>query len=418
MHGDSRITRRDLLGAGVGAGALVIAGCSEPDPDPDPDPDPEPTGDIDIHHLDVGQADATVLVTNNETIVIDTGDWPQEGQPVIDYLENLGIQHVDHLVATHAHADHIGGQAELIEHFETEHDGVGFVYDAGIQHTSQTYEDYLDAVDEYDKDLLIVEEGEALPVDEMEVFALNPPANDTRDGLHYNSVTLLFGDGGISYLTTGDAETDAESRMTSEWPDLLDVDIYQAGHHGSSTSSNDGFVDAVDPDLGVISSAYDSQFDHPHDETLLTFDEHSVETYWTGVHARTKVIVENGTVTTETDESFSTDPLDILEATPDTGSDERIPIPLEDSDAATLVVDRIEGGTAVLLSGSGGSVDSQAVVPAGRLPAAAGEGTVLSVTVEDGAVRDISVDTEADEKRRQAISQRLERLSTPLSDVR
>jgi Predicted hydrolase (metallo-beta-lactamase superfamily) len=60
---------------------------------------------------------------------------------VLDYLEAIGVEHIDHLVATHAHADHIGGHAEVIEQFETEHDGIGFVYDSGVSHTTQTYED-------------------------------------------------------------------------------------------------------------------------------------------------------------------------------------------------------------------------------------------------------------------------------------
>lgn len=73
-------------------------------------------GELEVHHIDVGQADATLIITPaNETILIDTGDWRQSGEGVIEYLEAHGIDRIDHLVATHGHADHIGGHDEIIE---------------------------------------------------------------------------------------------------------------------------------------------------------------------------------------------------------------------------------------------------------------------------------------------------------------
>lgn len=85
---------------------------SEDDDDDDDDSDPveTPDGDLEIHHIDVGQADSTLLITpDDKTILVDTGDWRQDGQEVIDYLEAHDIDRIDHLVATHPHADHIGG---------------------------------------------------------------------------------------------------------------------------------------------------------------------------------------------------------------------------------------------------------------------------------------------------------------------
>ena len=75
---------------------------------------PAVDGELEIHHIDVGQADSTLIITpEGETILIDTGDWRQSGQGVIDYLDAHDIDRIDHLVATHAHADHIGGHDEI-----------------------------------------------------------------------------------------------------------------------------------------------------------------------------------------------------------------------------------------------------------------------------------------------------------------
>jgi len=411
MGRDRSFSRRSLLGAGIGAGVLAVAGCVQPDPGP-------PEGALRIRHLDVGQADATLLETpEDETVVVDTGDWQQKAETVIHRLESLAIDHLDHLVATHAHADHIGGHAALIEHFETERDGIGLIYDSGVPHTSQTYQNYIDAVEEYDHDLLVVEEGESLPVGGIDVSAVNPPT-DGGDDLDYNCVALRVEHDDVTYLTTGDAGADAEGRMVADRGGQLPADIYQSGHHGSDTSSTALFLDAVDPARSVISSAYDSQFGHPDDAVLSRYAEFGIETYWTGVHSEVVLTIEGESVTVDTDESFSTDPLDILAEKPDALGSRAGPVIGGESGTVTAVVDRIDAGAAVLLPESSGDILGQSVVPAGRLPPGTGEGSVLSVTVDEGAVRIVHADATAATQRSQALAARVEELSTPLGSVR
>ncbi len=274
-----------------------------------------PSGELEVHHIDVGQADSTLVVTpDGETVLVDTGDWRSDGEQVISYLEEHGIERIDHLVATHPHADHIGGHAAVIEHLEEESDGVGAVYDSGQPHDTQTYENYLDAVDAYGHELLLVEEGDRLPLDSeaVEAVVLNPSADSDGGEFHDNSVALAVEFGDVRYLLTGDAEREAESRLSREWAGRLDADVYQAGHHGSSTSSTGSFLDAVEPRVAVVSSGYDSQFGHPHDEVLERFAERGIETYWTGVHGDIVVTTDGTEVTVNPAESFSTDPMDLL----------------------------------------------------------------------------------------------------------
>jgi len=307
-------------------GAAGLAGCVDPgaledseDGDgvgSDGEAGPvEVTGQLEIHHIDVGQADATLIRTPaDETILIDSGDWPQDGSDVIEYLDEQGVDRIDHLVATHPHADHIGGHAAIIEAFETDRDGIGTIYDAGVPHTSQTYENYLDAVEEYGHELRIVRSGDELPLAGQNVTAtvLNPPEGVDGADLHDVSVGVLIEFGDVGYLTTGDAEREIEAQLLDRWAGELDVDIYQAGHHGSSTSSSAAFLDAVDPEIAIVSSALDSQYGHPHDETLEAFADRGIETYWTGTHGDVIVTTDGSTIDVATAETAPTDPTELL----------------------------------------------------------------------------------------------------------
>ena len=298
----------------------------------EPDTPATVDGELELHHIDVGQADATLIITPaGETILIDTGDWRQSGDGVIEYLETEDIDRIDHLVATHGHADHIGGHDAIIEWAETEGNGIGAAYDSGVPHTSQTYDRYLDAVEDHDVELLIVEEGDELPIDgAVEALAVNPPAGDSGSDLHDNSLALVIEYGEFTYVTTGDAETAGETHMVDEWESDLDADVYQAGHHGSRTSSTEPFLDAVAPEMVVISSAYDSQYGHPHDDVLETFAERDVETYWTGVHGDVVVTTDGeGETTVATREAFSSDAADLLAEKPADEDDQYAMTPSE-----------------------------------------------------------------------------------------
>lgn len=295
-------------------GLVLLTGCVDASTEDGP---VAVEGELEIHHIDAGQADATLVITpDGETILVDTGDWRQDGSDVIEYLDARGIDRIDHLIGTHGHADHIGGHAAIIEHFETERDGIGAVYDAGVPHTTRTYENYLDAVEEHDVELFVVEEGDRLPIDDGNVSGrvLNPPAGERGDDLHNNSVAVVFEFGEFRYLTTGDTESEAETRIIDAWEAELDAGVYQAGHHGSSTSSSQPFMNAVSPEVAIISSGLESQYGHPHDEVLEDFVDRGIETYWTGVHGDIIVTTDGSEIDIETENEFSSDPEALLEA--------------------------------------------------------------------------------------------------------
>lgn len=306
------------------AGTLVLAGCTTPVTTDGPQ---SPDGELEIHHIDVGQADATLLIgPEGETIVIDTGDYRADGEEVLAYLDEQGVDRIDHLVTTHPHADHIGGHEAVIDTYETERDGIGAIYDPGATTTTNTYDEYLDAVERHDVELFEVKRGDTLPTEGPIEAKVLHPGSSAPDELNDYSIVLSISFGESTYLTTGDVESGVESTLVEEYGDELEADIYQAGHHGSSTSSTEEFLSTVEPSVAVISSAGDSRFGHPRDETLERFGEHGIETYWTGAHGNVVVTTDGQRVSVEAERDQPTDASELVELKPIEDTTEQISV--------------------------------------------------------------------------------------------
>jgi len=304
---------------------VVIAGCtgiSTPDSnnigEPDsPTEEPVQTatavagnGTLDVHFINVGQSVSTLIVgPTGETMLIDTGDFTDDGEYVLEYLQEHNIERIDYMITSHNDADHIGGNAAVIEYYETESDGIGAIYDPGISAGTETYTEYLDAVETHDVTLYETREGDSIPFEGVDVSVLGPPAPYIEDeARNENSIVLKLQFGQTTFLFPGDAEDDQEEYLVENYGSGLESTVLKAGHHGSKSSSTGAFLDAVDPQAVVISSAYDSRYDHPNEETLQRLAERSLRTYWTATHG-TVVFVSNGnTVEVQTQREAPTDP--------------------------------------------------------------------------------------------------------------
>jgi competence protein ComEC len=271
--------------------------------------------DLSVHYIDVGQADATfVRGPDNETMLIDTGHWHDDGETVIAYLEARGVERIDYMVSTHAHADHIGGSAAVIRHFETEGDGIGAIYDSGVPHTSATYSNYLDAIEEHDVTLYETQAGDEIPLNGTNTTVLNPPADHGDEDLDANAVVVRIGYGDAGFLFTGDMTSATEDDLVDRWGDDIQSSVYQVGHHGSDSSSSPVFLDAVNPRIAIVSAAYDSQYGHPDPDVLDRLAERGIATYWTGTHGTIVASTDGDAVTIRTVGDAPTDPGSLRDA--------------------------------------------------------------------------------------------------------
>jgi competence protein ComEC len=329
--------KRQSIGAVVLVLALAFAGCAGTAPGESVSPEPteaSPTdtpiettaagtdtpanGTLSVHFINVGQSVSTLVVApGGETMLVDTGHYHDDGEHVLRYLREHGIDRIDHLVVSHGDADHIGGNAAVIEYYETEADGIGAVYDPGIAASTQTYGDYLDAIEEHDVTLFETREGDPIDFGAVDVQVLGPPEpyleNEARNE---NSIALRLGYGETSFLLPGDAEDDQEAYLVSEYGDRLNATVLKAGHHGSSSSTSERLLDAVQPQAVVISSAYDSQYGHPTEEVLQRLADRSIPAYWTGTHGDVVLVSDGEGVSVRTQRAAPTDPDSIRDAEP------------------------------------------------------------------------------------------------------
>lgn len=233
-----------------------------------------------VYYLDVGQGDSQLIrLPDKTTILIDAGDR-NSISTIVPYLKNQGVSKIDILIATHPHADHIGAMANVIKNFDIGKIYMPRVADSQIP-TTKTYEAMLQAIS--DKKLKMTQAKAGMTVYEKngaKLEFLAPNSEKYNDMNNYSVVTkLTYGE--TSFLFMGDAETESEAEILEKFPDSLACDVLKLGHHGSSTSSSDRFLEAVQPQYGIISCGVDNDYGHPHREIVNKMQDFQVITYRT-----------------------------------------------------------------------------------------------------------------------------------------
>lgn len=170
------------------------------------------SGELKIVFIDVEQGDSALIILPNEkTMLIDGGEWDQD-QAVLSALQEHNVTRIDVMVATHPHADHIGGLIGVIEGIDVDQ-----VLDSGQLHTTKTFEDLLDAIDMAQIPLSSVQEGDSIDLDPaVRLEVLNPAvqlSEDIDDELNNNSVVIKLTYGEFTALFTGDMEQYNEQRL-------------------------------------------------------------------------------------------------------------------------------------------------------------------------------------------------------------
>lgn len=233
-------------------------------------------GEMQVTFLDVGQGDCTIVRTEGHAAVVDTGNNDQ-GEKVVSYLEDQGIDTLDYLILTHPDADHIGGGDNVLEGIE-----VKKVIMPDVENDTKTYEEVMEDIEKYQVEVVHPREGDSFSLGDAAFTVLCPEEEiGSAEDMNGSSVGIKLVHGDNSFVMCGDAEERSEEAMVEHFGEELECDVLKCGHHGSSTATSDEFLEKTDPVWAVISCGKDNSYGHPHAEVLDKLERADTQVYRT-----------------------------------------------------------------------------------------------------------------------------------------
>lgn len=254
-------------------------------------------GSFEVHFIDVGQADSILVICDGHYMLIDGGN-AEDSDLVYSYLERHGAKHLDYMVASHAHEDHIGGLSGALNYATVE-----VAFSPVTDYNTKVFRDMVKYLGEQGKSLTVPAPGEKFDLGSAKVEILGPVQE--YDDTNNTSIVLRVDYGETSFLFTGDMETSAEEDLI-DFGGNLQATVLKAGHHGSSTSTGYRFLREVMPEYAVISVGEDNKYGHPSDEVLSRFRDAGTQVYRTDMQGHIIAASDGKTVTFQTEKEADT----------------------------------------------------------------------------------------------------------------
>ncbi len=243
--------------------------------------------DLTIYFIDVGQGDSTLIVTpNHKTILIDGGgtefesDFDIGKQTLLPEILGQRITKIDYLLISHFDSDHVGGLLTVLESLKVKN----AIISRQIEE-SGNYKKFLKIVKDRKINVMIVKKDDEIYIEKnLKIDVLWPKREQITDNvLNNNSIVAKVIYNNFSILFTGDIEKVAEENIIREYKDTnsLTSNIIKIAHHGSKTSSTEGFLNLVNPKIALIGVGRDNKFGHPNEETIQKLKNMNVKIYRT-----------------------------------------------------------------------------------------------------------------------------------------
>lgn len=242
--------------------------------------------ELQIHIIDVGQAESILIVQDGFTMLVDSGD-NFTGDDVVKYIKNLGIDKIDIFLITHFHRDHAGGAHKIISSLDvkkivchkfsdlsTMQERFWYIdmsISRSIRETFGSMSIFMESACENNK-LKNFDVGDA------KVYTLS----QNNDAVNVNNKSIVFKlvYGDFSMLFMADAESEVEKELLEEDADLS-ADVLKIGHHGSKTSTTDEFLNKVNPKYAVVSCGNGNDYNHPYGAVTKRFEDKNIPLYRT-----------------------------------------------------------------------------------------------------------------------------------------
>lgn len=272
--------------------SLLLTACVNAGGTDTPPPPPASRAEMNVVFLDVGQGDSTLIkAPNGQVMVIDGGrSISLANSLIIPQIKAWGASQVDVLVVTHPDADHIAGLVGVLENFP-----VKLVALTGDAHTTDIYARLLTNIRDKQIAAVQVRTGTTIPFDSaVKLEVLGPDdALVNQDNTNDGSIVIKLTYGQTSFLLTGDAEFAENQSILRRGADVR-ATVLKLGHHGSRSSTDENWLRAVQPQLGIISAGAGNPFGHPHPEVVAALNTLGIQYIRTDEHG-TVTVVSDGT---------------------------------------------------------------------------------------------------------------------------
>ena len=230
-----------------------------------------PDGKLHVFFLDVGQGDAILIQTpGRHQILIDGGPNPKVLLPQLGRRLPFWDRSLDLVVLTHPEEDHLVGLLEVLRRYR-----VGKVLESGFPSDSFAYQEWVRLIEQKRIERLIAKRGQQIRLGEVRVEVLHPAESllhGTSSDSNNNSVVLRLSYGKISFLLVGDLMREGEEALLRQHSELCSM-VLKVGHHGAAGSSSPEFLEAVSPQVAVISVGSNNPFGHPSPEVMARLQE-------------------------------------------------------------------------------------------------------------------------------------------------
>lgn len=244
--------------------------------------------ELQVHFIDVGQGDSTLILCGSEAMLIDAGD-NDKGTTLQLYLQRQGVEALTYVIGTHPDSDHIGSLDVILTKFDC-----ATVILPETASDTAAYRDVIDAMAYRNYQNTPPLTGDSYRLGDAEFTIIAP--NGEYDNDNNSSVGIRLVHGNNSFLFTGDAEAEAEADILQNGIDIR-ADVLHAGHHGSATSGSRDFISRVAPTYAVISCGRDNPYGHPHEQTLDTLQEFDIQVFRTDEQGSIIAISDGNSIT-------------------------------------------------------------------------------------------------------------------------